>query len=351
MNLVHESDKSLQKKFSKALFRPKIDFRTIEICFSLLFGFILANLAIDGFVDRDNYLNYLSTGVAIELAQANSSSSYYSIVFNEPLWLLISGGLALNFNAEISLRILIFFSSVMFFIGITRQFSTHQKMDWLILFLLIILSPQILKNYIIHLRQGLAISVFLILIPRYARPGLLGTYPLAVAALIHSSFFILFAVSGLLVILAKLKFSLQLRILVVTCGLTIVALLYNQVTGFLELRQASEDLLADKGSGAGFGFWLIILSFLAISEYQIRSFGNNKWLEFSVCSILLYLILYFVSPRSSRIFESSLPIIIIALVAIKSKFGVLIKIMLLLQFLYLWFPALVGKQVFRAAYS
>src|SRR5690606_2593929 len=130
-------------------------YRIIIFIISLAYALYLANLPIDVFKDRINYLNYTLTSE--HLFYERLSKNWISLFSNEPLFLLINIFLSKFFSPENSLRIII---GVPAFITAYSILRVNPRYFFLLLFLLFV--PQIVKNHIIHLRQGIAISFFLI---------------------------------------------------------------------------------------------------------------------------------------------------------------------------------------------
>src|SRR5690606_31256538 len=92
-----------------------------------------------------------------EIMARYSALNLVAVLFNEPLWLLINIGLSKLFIGEVVLRIIIFVAAFLVSWLLLRQNPRH--IFWMMGFLLI---PQVMKNHIIHLRQGLGLAVFLL---------------------------------------------------------------------------------------------------------------------------------------------------------------------------------------------
>lgn len=314
---------------------------------SLLFGFVLASLPIDKFVDRDNYLNYLQFGAVQGLLLSSDYESLIARLFNDPLWLAINLLLSLNFDPENALRLLIFSSSYLFLKYTIKQISDEHKYTLLaLLIILIVLNPQILKNYIVHLRQGLAIAVFLLMLPANAKQKIDFKYAAIIASLIHTSFLFVFLISMSRSIFEYFRFSLPLRVLGMTLILAIGASSFRLIALLFQARQAEIDLSAFEGSGVGFIFWLFILGLLLSEGFKIIRSDENKWVEYSIYYILLYLIFYFITPLSSRIFESCLPLIMISIIGIRHPSISAVHFFLIIYSLYQWLPLFLGRDVF-----
>jgi len=185
-------------------YRPSLVYRLITLVLAFAYGSILASLPLDVFKDRANYMRYAASSWDI-------FGSYWShgtvvALANEPVWLLLNSFLANFLSAETVLRIIIFVPAVV----VARFVLLQSPKDfvWLLLFLIF---PQVIKNYIIHLRQGEAIAVFLVGWSIQSKPWrwmLMG-----IAPFIHSSFFLILGLLGLSRAMLLLRLGPDLRAL------------------------------------------------------------------------------------------------------------------------------------------
>jgi hypothetical protein len=187
-----------------------ISIRGLIWVFPFIYAFTLASLPVDKFIDRDNYLALVTaSGIAL---QAYSGSGFLTLLQNEPIWLAINLVLGLFFENAIVLQILIFVSSFLFSFAILRMSKPEPK--YILFAIAICLWPQVMKNYVIHIRQGVAISVFMLAMLSAARiPRVVG---LAATPFLHSSFFFV-QINLMLAWLVKqsMKRSLNVRAAVV----------------------------------------------------------------------------------------------------------------------------------------
>lgn len=276
----------------------------LALALAVSYGLILANFPIDVFKDRDNYLNYVLNSEII--LGINASTSLLTLFANEPLWLLLNMHLKQMFEPEQAIRFYIFISATIFaFLFLRRNPS---NIVWLILFLFV---PQIVKNYIIHLRQGVAISIFFI---GWTLEGSKKRWMvMMLTPFIHASFFfvLIFLILSKCVTLFKLSEALRISVFVVV-GL-LCALSVGYLAAAVGARQANEyTFSAERISGLGFVFWLTIL-FIFISQ------GTNfiKRHSFEVFMLIFYLCAYFSIEVSARVFESTLFIMLLAGLAMK----------------------------------
>ncbi len=221
------------------------------ISIALTYGFVLSHLPDQDFKDFNNYLIYAESSSLIALSYAGGG--FLSVLANEPVWLLINSGLGLFMDPEMVVRTIIFFGASSVVWLILRHYPKH--FYWLILFLFL---PQVIKNYLIHLRQGAAITVFLwgwFAVNRSSRWFLMGLTPF-----IHSSFFFILGLLALTWMLRFTRFGPALK--TITYGFVGIAL--GLGLGFLvELigaRQAGDYAFERTDvSGLGFLLWAIIL--------------------------------------------------------------------------------------------
>lgn len=269
--------------------------------FLLSFGvaIYLATLPIDAFIDRDNYIDYATFSSVI--LSSNIEQGLNVVFFNEPLWLLINTLLGLILSPENTLIILIFISSfITFYITFVNS-----KPELFILILLFLLLPQVLKNNIIHIRQGLAIAIFLL--AWFSESKKYSLILMFCAPLIHSSFFIVCMILIYSKCMEKINFSNGINIsLFIFLGI-IFSLSIMFFASYLGARQGSEGGAGLDISGAGFIFWLCIL-FICLLEGK-SFFIKNK---ISIYFIIFYLVSYFLIPTSARIFESVLIIVLLS---------------------------------------
>lgn len=122
---------------------------------SIVYAAVLTSMPLDAFKDRANYLVYATS--PLEILMRYISGGGASVAFNEPAWLLLNIGLGSFLEPENVVRALIFFPAFTTSFFVLR--SNPRNCIFLLAFLL---APQIIKNNITHLRQGVAISVFLL---------------------------------------------------------------------------------------------------------------------------------------------------------------------------------------------
>lgn len=265
--------------------------------FSIIYAAVLSGLQVDSFVDRDNYLVYAEH--SSDILTRYLSEGALSVIFNEPVWLFINIYLSSFFLPDVVLRIIIFFSA--FF---TCFYVLRFKPKCFFVLLFFLLLPQVLKNNIIHLRQGLAISFFL-MGWFSSRSGLRWTF-MGLSSLIHASFLFLFLLFFVNQLFTIFRYSTGLRVL-------LISLLSIAIGGggmwfarILGARQG-EGGQPFSVSGLGFMFWLAV----AVLFYsQGKQFVRDNGFAFSI--LLFYLLTYFLLPVTARIFESGMILVLLA---------------------------------------
>jgi len=266
---------------------------------SLLYALCLTLFLNDTYSDYLNYLNYASSSNNIISAYAQNGVLF--LLFNEPVWLLTNSLLALFFPPEIVIRLITFISSF----SASFILMTKSKRPFLWILLLLVL-PAIFKNYLVHIRQGLAISLFLLAI--YAPNQRLKNVFLTTAPFVHSSFFFVISFSLLSSVTASLRLSLLQRLtlpIAIFSFFVPITLSISQLAGARQSAHYAD--LAIHASGLGFFFWTLIL-FIFILEGV--SFLQSNY--FAYMSLVFYLVSYWFLPVSPRIFESSIIMVLLS---------------------------------------
>jgi hypothetical protein len=295
--------------------------------FAMAYGLGLSSLPVDAFVDRNNYLVY--AGHSTEIIFRYIEQQPWSVFFNEPLWLGVNVFLGSFLFPDNVLRTIIFTSSFL-----TAYLVLRSRPNDIFLLLFVLLLPQVLKNNIIHLRQGLAIAVFLCgwFCCRKNRRYLL----FISACLIHSSFFIIMFLIVLNNFLIRFRLPVELRAVVISVGGIFVGLLGLWLAGFLGARQAGEYAGgAAEVSGLAFAFWAVIAGLFVL---QGRAFLRSNSIQFSF--IIFYLSTYFLLPVTARVLESGLILIFISLLGLTSYRRYLFLAALSFYFIFQWIPRL-----------
>ena len=314
----------------------------LSLAFSLTYAYILAGLPIDGFIDRDNYLNYVANSGLIFFG--NLSQGLFSFLLNEPIWLFINMVLNFLFDPEFALRIIIFTSSFAFSFYMLR--ARRGDLFYVFFAIVICLLPQVMKNYVIHLRQGVAIAFVAFMM--FSATGLARRIYIVFAPFVHSSYFFLLPnifISWIVnekLKLGKNSFSFFLFYFLIAC---FIVLVFVNVLSFTSARQVEtlEQVSGESRSGMAVLFWAVVFYLFVSSGDEFRR--NNF---FSIASIAIYIMLYFFFDPIARVFESSLPFIFFSGYELKSKRRWVFFSMVFVLFCFQWLiPLMSGGDVFR----
>nr|BCN18623.1 putative O-antigen polymerase [Vibrio cholerae] len=303
----------------------RVGYNFLIFLLSFLYSFSLTYLIpIDAVFDRVNYLTYASDSEIIVARYLLSGSG--SLIFNEPIWLALNVLLSFLFSPENTVRVIIFISS---FLSSYFVMRVSPKNFFFLLFILFI--PQVIGKYIVHLRQGLAISVFLV--GWYITNIKLRYLFFFITPFIHSSFFFILLLLFFTEASLKMKLARDVRSILVVCVGLALGVGLSYIASFFGARQATEyQFTSDSVSGIGFLFWLGILS---LYWFQGRVFFRKH--AFSISAITFYLSTYFFLEVSGRIFESMTIIVLLASIDLrawrKSVFLIALSCFVLLSWL------------------
>ena len=274
--------------------------RILILFLSTLYAYVTVVARGEDTADYQEYLDYISNSPSIIVSYIEESLSI--LLFNEPVWLLINGLLGYFFEKEQAVAIIVATSSF-----VTANVLLSNNKRYLLFFILFFCLPQVWKNNVEHVRQGLAVCFFVL--SWYSTNGLRRSLFLCVAPLVHASFFIVFIVLLFETVLRRLKNSKILKVgLHVTFGL-ILGLSLQLVTELLGARQASShNFIAAEGSGAGFVIWSAGLALFLLSG---RKFLDRHFPAVSI--IIFYLTTYFLVEAAVRVFESAFFVVFLAI--------------------------------------
>jgi hypothetical protein len=270
-----------------------------HLALSLIYCFFLQLIPRSWSSDHVSYINYVlnSEGILKEYLDG----SFFTLIFNEPVWLIINWILANIGDPEIVVRLLIFLSS--FSLSFTLFTRSRISVKWIIL---ILIFPPILTLNVEHLRQAMALSFFVV---GYFSVSKFKNVLIFLSPFIHSSFFVSLPIIFLDKFLNRtpLKSFILFKLFLVL-GYIIIATFYmKQIATILGAVQAQHDFSALSNTGNGFIFWIAILLLFLSSRLK-------KWNEdyIAISIILLYLISYFFNPMVVRVFDPLVFFIFIA---------------------------------------
>lgn len=322
-NTIHESQ-VLQPPAWKTL---STDYRILVIILSLAYGGFLATLPLLDFKDRQNYLNYFLSGDTLyERSLADGLASFLS---NEPVWLLISRTAHEYMDPELALRLLIGIPATVIAFVVLR-FGPKDFL-WLVIFLFM---PLVITNHIIHLRQGLALSLFMIAYFLVNRT-LIRVILFCLCPLIHSSFFFIILLLLISRILRAGRMKSSHAFLLILAACLFLAFSLPALLALTSARQALDDTSAGNSSGLGFLFWLGML--LLILNSGAKTVQKTA---FPVTLLIFNLSTYFVFVYSGRVLESGVIIVLIALLSLRSSERKLAMAAIVFFFILTWVPRL-----------
>ena len=253
----------------------------------------------DTIIDRANYLDYTINSEQIILRYINEN--FYSVLFNEPLWLLINIVLSIFFQSEDVLKIIIFFSSFT-----VSYIVLKSNPKYFFILLVFLFFPNFIKNYIIHIRQGLSITIFLL--GWFSISNTKKNIFFILTPFIHASFYFILLIYIVNICLKEIKFDIYLKVLVYIILGLFFSFTLGVVASYLGARQANEyEFIAQNISGLGFLFWILIfIVYITSEEIFLEKYS------FIIGVIIFYLVTYFFIEISARVFESVIILVLLA---------------------------------------
>lgn len=274
--------------------------RSIFVLFlSIIYGGLLSQIPNEDFKDFANYLIYAEHSWLRFIGM--TQLGILPTLTNEPVWLLLNSVLGLYLEPEVVVRVIIFISASSVAWLVLTRYPT--QFIWLFLFLLM---PMVIKNFLIHLRQGVAIALFLW--GWYSSGSFRRWLLMGLAPFVHASFFFVLALLFFAKILQRFRLGSDLR----TLGFVVLGVLIGSGLGWiasvLGARQALEyDFSMTDVSGIGFVVWGLVA---IIWMFEGRRFLRSYAFEAGV--IVFYLSTYWLIEVTARIFESGLILVLIA---------------------------------------
>lgn len=287
-------------------------------------------------IDRKNYILHVSASdVWLFSYDFFSISDFFSFVVNEPLWKFLNYALGLFLTPEDSIFLYVFISSFLFCFSVFYLAGERAgKNIFFLVFLVfvIITLPQVAKNYIAHLRQGVAISLFFFTWAFFKerRRGLLLLTPF-----IHASFFFVILIYFFSYYSRSIRFDKHLKSIIFSLVFSIAGFFALDIADFMGARQIGYELADRRVSGLGFIFWSAVF-FIYLS--QGKKFIEKNALGFY--GLLFYLSAYWFLPVIGRIFESVLVFVLLASLDLSKNKFLIFLILYSFYFIYLWLPKL-----------
>jgi len=285
---------------------------------AFFYAVVLAYLPQEIFLDRVGYFELLGNGFFY--LEGYFSSGWIAGMTNEPLFLWLGGTLSKYISPEEVTRLVVMVPA---FLVAYYTLKYEEKSFWILL--LFLLLPQVLKNHLIHIRQGFAISLFMI-----------GWYTgkkfwMILSPFIHASFFIVGGWWLLNEIITRLKIKFEWGIAVIVLYAGVLSFFLGDIAGVFGARQALYSYgIIQEVSGLGFLYWggITGLFFLQGKEFVEKH-------RFAVGILLIYLGTYYFVQLSPRIFESGLLVVLITILNF-SKWKHLTIFLLVLYAIYFY---------------
>ena len=256
--------------------------------------------------DRDGYLSYAIN--AKEIINNTLNYNLYLFLINEPLWLLTNIFISIIIDDQyVPLAV----GLINYLICVNFVFKKVEK-KYIFAILILFFMPQIYKSFLVHLRQGLAVGLY---ISSFICKNKGYKYVLMFSAgLVHNSFIPISAVHILYDRYSKFFSAKTIIFITLSLG-SISAVFLFEILELLNFRQHDNySGVVQNNSGIGFFFWSIIFSILLTN--------NSSRLKSTLIVIIpigIYLLLYFVNPISARFLESYL-ILIVSSIYLLSKY-------------------------------
>ena len=298
----------------------------VFFCFVIAcaYSLFMASMPGDIVTDRVNYINYADNSTLILLSSFNGG--FFSLMFNEPLWLILNIVLSFLLTSEGVVDCIILVSSFS-----VSYYILRVNPKAFIFLLLILFFPQVLGKFIVHLRQGFAISIFFIAL--MCKKESLKFILIMITPFFHSSFFIIVFMLFIMVFFRNIKLSATIEILILIAVSIFIGMSLISIGSLLEARQTNQEQLTVSVSGLGFLFWL------SLAALYIT--GGKKFIKkyiFSFSFIVLYLTTYFFNPYLVRVFESIFVLVILMALGL-SRFKLTISCgLFLILFLFTYLP-------------
>jgi len=263
---------------------------------------LLSNVNFADILDRRNYIYYAEA--PLDILDVHLQKSILSAIFNEPGFLFINwivGSVA--GDAVATVRALIFFSA-----SVGGYFAFRKARNFLIAFA-ILLVPFVFANYVLSLRQGVALAFFLI--GWYCANRRYKILFMGFAPFVHISFLVPLTFISILYFSKKIKISGYYNMALFSIVCLFLISLAQYVGSYLQIRQTEgyySEFGADSiATGLGLFFWV---GLLAIFLTAGRQFVESNM--FSIYCIVFYIICYIIFPPFSRTMQNHALIVLVA---------------------------------------
>jgi hypothetical protein len=267
-------------------------------------------------MDSINYIIYANNSAEIFDGRLERSGLF--ILFNEPLWLLVNMLIRLHssLDADEIITLLSFFIALSFAVFASWQVKTRKDAA---IAALLLLSPFVISNFVIHLRLGLAAAIFMF--AYYLRNRKISVLVMLATPLIHSGFFIFTMLYFICMLLARNRYAFGLRIIFLTFSIILISILIGKVTLF-EVKQSEVDITnVNASSGLGFIYFSFVL--LILIYFQLKSrftlIPNQIHVLYPFAILIFYLLNYFIFYGAGRFMEMGMLMIFVLFMSLSEK--------------------------------
>ena len=298
----------------------------------LIFAYALTNIewffSIDPslITDRLNYHQHVINSEIFFLRSFNIG--FPLLFFFEPLYYLIIYIFSLfNFTPEITIKIIIF---LLTFITIHTVYKrTKIPLFWI---LMMSLTPILIANFVMTIRQGLAMCFFLY--GYFYFRDWKKTFFILLTPLIHYLFYIVviiyFIANNLI---KKEKVNVKKVIFITLIVSSFISVVIFKIINYIGLSKL-ESYVDDNQSGVlgfGFIFWFAILTLFI---FEGKTFLKNNLMPVMLISFYLGTVLFF--APFSRVLQATSAIVLIAGFNLTNYRNFIYKIMIILFVLYMF---------------
>lgn len=285
--------------------------KSLELFFyfliSLFYGYIFILIPHDYFKDRLNYLSYAENyDFFISLKE---DSSY---LIGEILFLYINKFFSIFFSPENVVYLFVFI--VNFTLCFVFFFSYKRKIFPFFILLAYFLLPFGFSYQLGSLRQSLAISIFLFAVCYIKKVNIYLIVISIILGMIHTSFFIvtLFLFADYIFLKFFSEEKLFYRIGLHLFLAVILGLFLSLISNLFSVNKLDDYLEYDSGGGL---FFLFFIPFFVANIYRYyKSKAVDYFVFLSIIGVLIYIVLYFLSPISGRVITIFLPFIFLSLI-------------------------------------
>ena len=263
-----------------------------------------------------------------EGANVRILTDWWYYVLEESLWSLYAPFMGGCFGAEASLRITIFFSSIMFLVA---SYKLTRGVWIFILFVFVLDSNLATQMYYNQIRQGFALSVFLMMIAVGLGP-FLGA---VVASTIHTSF-ILAIPCAIVAVMVKRS---NIRLVVILSVVVLSIFYLNSIMGGINFGRRSE-IYNLEGKLNVFFYAFVVLQYGLIFFLLKNKFSDdqqNFWFRFSLIFTTVAICLSLIHEAGGRLMYISNALVAILiglnLKRERAKIGAIVWLLLLLVIL------------------